>query len=181
MTWSATQALPVLRLFARSRSINGSVARRHHVRDPSAASLPVLTERPRISGSAPTNAFRPAEVQLTVTRVPRRRRPGQRVAIQADRHVIAWLYLPAVAANWRWPSHRAIQIEVHLVGMRFTEGFDFRGVHGLVIRFRPDRPVSSAFRRIFRLSTRAALSRMPPAGRGCRLPCVCKLARKAAI
>ncbi len=117
-------------------------ARRHHVRI-HRRQAPVLTERAEDIRRRADGRFQ--AVELTVApgfRAAFRHAHGQ-IAIQADRHLIALAHLPAGGKlAVRQPLQP--QVEVHLVGMIFTERFDFRGIHGL-IRFRPDRPTPAHF------------------------------------
>ncbi|SAF69956.1 Uncharacterised protein [Enterobacter kobei] len=137
-----TQRATVLHVRAQQVDKRLVGARRHHVRI-HRRQAPVLTERPKDIRRRTDGRFQ--AVKLTVTpgfRAAFCHTDGQ-VAIQADRHVIALAYLPA-GGKLAVGQPLQPQIEVHLVGMRFTEGFDFRGVHGLV-RFRPDRPAPAHF------------------------------------
>ncbi|CZV94286.1 Uncharacterised protein [Enterobacter cloacae] len=137
-----TQRAAVLHVGAQQVDKRLVGTRRHHVRI-HRRQAPVLAERAQNIRWCAYGGLQ--AVQLTVT-------PGFRpafchangqVAIQTDRHLIALAHLPAVGKlAVRQPLQP--QIEVHFIGVFFTERFDFRRVDGL-IRLRPDRPAPAHF------------------------------------
>ena len=117
-------------------------ARRHHVRI-HRRQAPVLAERAKDIRRRADGGFQ--TVKLAVApgfRAAFRHAHGQ-VTIQADRHLIALAHLPAGGKlAVRQPLQP--QVEVHFIGIFFTERFHFRRVDGL-IGVRPDRPAPAHF------------------------------------
>ena len=104
---------------------------------------PVLAERPQDIRWRADGGLQ--AVEFTVTpgfRAALCHTDGQ-IAVQANRHFIALAHLPAGGKlAVRQPLQP--QVEVHFIGIFFTERFHFRRVDGL-IRFRPDRPAPAHF------------------------------------
>ncbi len=137
-----TQCAAVLHVGAQQIDKRLVGTRRHHVRI-HRRQAPVLAERAKDIRRRADGGLQAVQLAVAPGFCTALCHTDGQVAIQTDRHLIALTYLPAGGKlAVRQPLQP--QVEVHFIGVFFTERFHFRRVDGL-IRFRPDRPAPAHF------------------------------------